>query len=290
MRVKELATFIKEREKARVWREMPEGKAKLKAWFKLDPIITEYRFCNVRREDDAVTKWIARNWRCGHDGYGMDVYDPNMWFAMAVARLFNLPTTLAAIGYPVPWHPEPTRRRLHDRRDDGLKNFNAAYIVSTNGRAMDKVDYLIDHVITPLWTKRFDMNWQMETLESWAEALMQCNGFSGFMAGQVVADAKHSSMWEGASDWHTFAVSGPGSRRGLNRVMDRPVDAPWREYEWKDNLLQLRAKLLPKLPAPVHFIDAQDVQNCLCEWDKYERVRLGEGRPKQKYVPTTEEK
>lgn len=28
---------------------------------------------------------------------------------------------------------------------------------------------------------------------------------------------------------------------------------------------------------------AQDIQNCLCEFDKYERVRLGEGAPKQRY-------
>ena len=32
---------------------------------------------------------------------------------------------------------------------------------------------------------------------------------------------------------------------------------------------------------------AQDVQNCLCEFDKYERVRLGEGRPKSKYPGAT---
>jgi hypothetical protein len=30
-------------------------------------------------------------------------------------------------------------------------------------------------------------------------------------------------------------------------------------------------------------LHAQDLQNCLCEFDKYERVRLGEGRPKAKY-------
>jgi hypothetical protein len=30
---------------------------------------------------------------------------------------------------------------------------------------------------------------------------------------------------------------------------------------------------------------AQDLQNCLCELDKYERVRLGEGKPKRRFVP-----
>ena len=31
---------------------------------------------------------------------------------------------------------------------------------------------------------------------------------------------------------------------------------------------------------PIH---AQALQNCLCEFDKYERVRLGEGRPRNNY-------
>jgi len=30
-------------------------------------------------------------------------------------------------------------------------------------------------------------------------------------------------------------------------------------------------------------IHMQDLQNCLCEFDKYERVRLGEGRPRNGY-------
>ena len=31
------------------------------------------------------------------------------------------------------------------------------------------------------------------------------------------------------------------------------------------------------------MIHAQDLQNCLCEFDKYERVRLNEGRPRSNY-------
>lgn len=31
------------------------------------------------------------------------------------------------------------------------------------------------------------------------------------------------------------------------------------------------------------WLDAQDLQNCLCEFDKYERVRMGQGRPRSRY-------
>ena len=33
------------------------------------------------------------------------------------------------------------------------------------------------------------------------------------------------------------------------------------------------------------LLTAHDVQFCLCEFDKYERVRLGEGRPRALYKP-----
>jgi hypothetical protein len=42
---------------------------------------------------------------------------------------------------------------------------------------------------------------------------------------------------------------------------------------------------LKKLPRNLKDLHAQDIQNCLCEFDKYERVRLGEGTPKQLYKP-----
>ena len=32
-------------------------------------------------------------------------------------------------------------------------------------------------------------------------------------------------------------------------------------------------------------IDLSDIQNCLCEVDKYLRVKQGEGRPRAQYIP-----
>ena len=35
---------------------------------------------------------------------------------------------------------------------------------------------------------------------------------------------------------------------------------------------------------PKEHIDMRTIEHSLCEWDKYERVRLGQGRPRSKYV------
>ena len=107
----------------------------------------------------------------------------------------------------------------------------------------------------------------------------------GFHAAQVVADVKYVGPLRDASDWWDFAASGPGSRRGLNRVLGRPTDAPWKEKQWVKQVHVLRKEIAPALAkAGLPRMHAQDTQNCLCEFDKYERIRLGEGKGR-KFVP-----
>lgn len=273
MRVKELTAFMKKRERVRT----AKLAGKKRPWTK-DEILATYRFCNVHREDDAVTLWIAENWRDAHAGM------EDLWFAMVVARLLNQPDSLAAVGVPLPWRPEQFRKVLHTRRDAGLRNFNAAYIVSTNGNAMDKVDYLVERVLNPLWRDRKRIRPVLgDTLASFHQRLISYDGLGDFMAAQVVADMKYVNPLLSATDWDTFAAPGPGSKRGLNRVLDRHPDTTWPGQTWSVALGRLRAAVLRALPGLT--LHAQDLQNCLCEFDKYERVRLGEGRPKQIYQP-----
>lgn len=282
MRVDDFSAFIRKREYHRTLKEIGgDWRSPRHAEF-TDPIIGEYRFCNVRRNDDRVTKWILRNY-VNH--FGSSAY---LWFAITVARLFNNEDTLQAIRpHVLPFKPAAMRKELHKRRDTGLKNFNAAYIVSTNGRAMDKVDYIVDVVLAPLWKKRDKLTPALlgtDKLEKAHSILSKEQGLGSFMAAQVLGDLKYNEDDKVWVDFDTFAASGPGSKRGLNRVMLRPVDAPWKEAEFRATLLELREATNSALPG-VLPITAQDIQNCLCEFDKYERVRLGEGRPKQKYRP-----
>lgn len=309
MRSKDLAKFIIAREAHRVMREQGEDPTAWKNRKRADPIITKYRFCNVVRADDRVTKFIF-DWAQAWDGH------EHQWFAFVVARLFNRPDTLEDLaGAVVPFKPRLMRDVLLRRKGRGQKNFNAAYIVSTNGIAMDKVDYIIDRVLAPLWAARKAMRPRLltsgdkhspnkslmyESLDSWHTRLQGAQGLGSFMAAQIVADLKYfppffsrelgipTSAFE---DWWTFAASGPGSRRGLNRIFGIPADKGWNERQWRNSLAELIAAARPLLPASIGSrLTAQDWQNCLCEFDKYERARLGEQPPKQLYTPHEEKK
>ena len=247
-----------------------------------DKILREWSFCNVRREDDRVTRWIADEWRTPNKD------DPCLWFAMIIARFVNWPDTLAELGYPIPWSAQHFLTVMHTRKERGETCFGSAYNISNGGTKVPKAEHLVATVFDPLWSPLSRKRLQPRTddsLLSYYGRLKDANGFGSFMAAQVVADIKYVEPLRNARDWATFAAPGPGSRRGLNRVLGRPKDAPWRDDDtWRVAFRKLREELAPELEhIGLNDLHATDLQNCLCEFDKYERVRLAEGTPKRRY-------
>ncbi len=278
--------WISERDSIRVKKEagLP------KPWTD-DPILQKFKFCNVRREDDRVTKWIKDNWREPYRGH------PNMWFAMVVARIFNWPPTLELIGFPSfdgvtsnfeGWKAIARKELKYIRDDQKGKVFTGAYLISTNGVSMDKIDYVLDRVLTPIWERgsypaKLMSKWPDEPLhlqEYWNH-LCLFDGLVIFMAGQVIADRKYvDPVLEKAPDWLTWAPLGPGSIRGLNRFHGRPYDRPLKQEQGLKELREIRQMIRDAIDfdLPVH-----DVQNCMCEYDKFLRVVKKQGTPRSHY-------
>lgn len=271
---KRFVDFICERERTRIRKE------KGKRPYTEDPIIGQYRFCNVQREHDRVTIWVRENWRTRWAEH------PDLWFAMVVARLFNEPGTLFDLTRKsvLPFDGFAMQEVLSMRKQEDKRVFNAAYIVSTNGRAMDKAKYVTEVVLAPMWGIRKHYRPGDETLASYHKRLMEAQGMGSFMAAQVVADLKNTPECplHEARDWWTWAAPGPGSLRGLNRMLGNPASKSGiRDDFFLQCLGDLRKHVLNTLNMNLH---AQDIQNCLCEFDKYERARTGEGKPKQRYA------
>jgi len=263
--------FIREREAVRVRKERGDPRP----WTD-DPIMQVASFCNVHREDDRVSRWIAKNWRTPHAD------DPDLWFAMVVARLVNWPDTLAEIDYPVPWDPDHFLAVMVARRARSEKTtYGPAYTISAGTKGQLKPVYQMSQIFGPLWAAREQLRPKPgQSLIAWYSLLRDFHGMGSFMAAQVVADIKYVEPLTKAPDWWTFAASGPGSRRGLNRISGRPVDAGWREADWYRQLRRLHDVLA--IDPPLH---CQDLQNVLCEVDKLLRYRGGQGKPKRQYVP-----
>jgi hypothetical protein len=231
--------------------------------------------------DDNVSQWLLDNWYIPYRNH------PNMLLACALARFINNPDTLAAVGFPTRWNPERIKAKIRDYRDKPLwrgrpkpnKVFNAAYMVRGND-GTDKIDAVITHYVSPLKGLQIDPS----SMENTWKLLLPSYGMGSFMAGQIVADLRWASngLW---TDRYTWAPMGPGSMRGMNRIDETPLRRQLKQADFNNGLLQITAGLKLFLsPAILDRLELMDLQNVLCETDKYNRVLLGEGRPKQKYL------
>lgn len=250
-----------------------------------DEILQKYRFCNVFRELDSVTIWIRENWREPYADH------ENLWFAMAVARQINWPDTLEWIGFPDFYPPDSeekwfnrARNIIRDRIAAGEKAYTGAYML-TGTLGGPKEEQTIFKILRPLWHKReivAPIPW-VDNLQSAFRKLKGNAGFQGFLSYEVITDLRHTRYLRDADDIYTWANAGPGARRGLNRFYGRPLNFALSEAQCVAEMRALlgisKQVLDPKFPP----LEMRDIEHSLCEYDKYERARLGEGRPRATY-------
>lgn len=262
--------WVREREKARRGKEtgLP------KPWTK-DPIIQRYKFCNVRRMDDRVSKWLLDNW------YDTSSDLHTLLIAAALARLVNWPDTLECLGLRFrKWDKTTIRRRLHARQATGNKIFTGAYIIN-GAMGGSKIDQVVNNVNVLAQEKviRVIDEKSMQTTHTW---LMEFPGIGSFIAGQIVADLRWvADLFE--SDRDTWAPIGPGSRRGMRRLIGLPANGSMTQKQFDVLLVDLIKNFSTSEIFHERGLEAMDVQNCLCEFDKYSRVLYGEGRARSHY-------
>jgi len=115
-----------------------------------------------------------------------------------------------------------------------------------------------------------------------------------FTAYEIVCDLRYTALLERAPDINTWANAGPGAIRGLARLHDRFVpneEKPSRlaaeARVSNEQMLEEMCELLVHAhsnhywPQKWPAWEMREVEHTLCEWDKYERARLGQGKPKQ---------
>lgn len=266
--------FVNERESIRRKKELGVPRP----WTD-NEILNTYRFCNVRRMDDKVSKWLMVKWYKPYKDHH------NMVYACALARFFNLPSSLVRITGDVFREGEPDWEQIKTTMRESKKLgpvFNGAYLVSANGGG-EKIGTVVDVFVQGLR----GVEVVSESMEQTWKNLCERRGFASFSSGQVVADLRWAltGMWKDKSTW---APLGPGSSRGLTRLLHGDSWQSVAKIRNQDDFLKGLTdliKLCKKFLSTdiTKRLDAHDYQNCLCEFDKMERTLRGEGRPKQLY-------
>lgn len=266
-----LLYFINERNQVRLKKRL----GKKRPWTD-DAILQSVYFCNVRREDDKVTMWVEENILNPLKG------DPAVVFAVIAFRWFNyIPTGNLLRGLLVHWDLPSVISQL---KSVPGQVFTGAFNISNSGSTKPKINRVCEDYIQPVWMDRDNLVRKLSECVTLSTAHKILSGYpglggSGFMAAQIICDLAYTHVLERAADWWTWSSPGPGSKRGLNRLLGRPVDNPVPK-DWEGQMNKLRQIIFSKLKIRLH---ARDAQNCLCEYDKYVRVLTGEGQSKRKY-------
>lgn len=267
----DLVYWIKVREAVRERKEAGEPPP-----WSSDPIINTTRFCNIRREDDKVTKWLRQNWYNPNEGH------PNLAFSACLARVVNWPPTLEALGFPYEWNLVRFVEKMTELSGGGHnKIWGGAYMVTGGfSKGGETKQTIIGRVLTSAYFYAQDVE-EAVSLKHMYDLVSRAPGLGSFLAAQVVADLKYCKKWDNGemSDWWTFCAPGPGSRMGLNFLHGRQGQAGMSDAQFSKEVNEIRLWLNDN----VVELTAHDTQNCLCEFSKYVRIKYLNGRAKTKY-------
>jgi len=285
-----LLYFIWEREAIRLARENGHP-----APWTNDPVLGKYKFTNIHRVDDRVSQWVLNHLITPYEER------PDLWFALLIARLINWPPTLAALleRGVMPCAPAEFDASAFVGVVEGCKTtqskvYSGAYMVypTKMDPGGNKSQAIAKHIIGAAVEKREAIQATLDrddpTIEGFVTVMSRCFGISTFMAGQVAADLTYASAGHlsRADDIFTYAPIGPGSSRGLNYLLERAPNAGWTQENFNRELMKIHEAVVETLG--IDTMTLHDVQNCMCEFSKYCRTVLGEGKPKTTYQPETE--
>lgn len=280
-RLEDLCYWIVERETIRVLKSQGDNKP----WTQ-DPILRDNRFCNVRRMDDKVSQWLLNEWYIPN----RDKSSRTQIIAATLARHINWPDTLEYIGYPSKWSCSGVANKLHKLQRTGAKVFTGAYIINgSSTKGASKVDAVCNRVhAVAVMFENMDSWLGRPDMQGMHTKLSQVHGIGSFIAGQITADLRYTPVLDHAPDAMLWAPRGPGSTRGMNRLLGRtPYAAPFKPAAWQEHITRLWRTLYARSDVRRVFdsrkCELMDLQNCLCEFDKFMRMKQGEGRMRNRY-------
>ena len=256
-----------------------------------DEIFQKYKFTNVFRELDRTTVWMREHLTNpnAHKPHALMIYN------CAIFRMFGTMEMCEAIGgWQNDYEPDHLKRVARDRLNNKLKVFTGAYIITNQGKKEPKENVVVDEFLFAIWDYRnlLAQIAEQQSLQRMHENLGKLKGWGGggFMAYELVSDLRHTPVLANAEDINTWANAGPGAKRGLNRVFGRPLNYSSRMHNWNREMTYLLKIVNDNKESFVPTVEMREVEHCLCEFDKYQRVKNGEGKPRSIYQPPGQER
>lgn len=266
-----------------------------------DQILRTYKFTNVRRHHDKTSTRLREHF------YKEHFNDDRRSILMncATYRYFGTYEFADAIG----WtdfgdmnedHWEFVKETAADRLFNRERVFTGAYVITNQGISAPKQEVVVDHFLKGLQKHIPEIMKISESTQSWRRTsdfmMNNVKGFggTGFMTKEVLLDTTYTGFWQNYSeqpnedaftfpaDWETWTPIGPGALRGAARVSGDETAKPLKNSQATE-IISTLYQLQDMFFGHDFHLSPTDIQFGLCEFDKYERVRLGQGKPRSKY-------
>lgn len=266
-----------------------------------DPILNHYKFTNVFRNLDKTTAWYHENvmqpwckkpevllttvmyrW-CSRIEIGQIMFDPSMPQLDLLIDDGDFESMEATLRHFYPKGPWVTGGYLittpkgYDKLGGIIKNMEVFY----NGEFQHVHDFVGWSRLAETMLE-FPGEFGLEDTWRW---LSKVPFLGTFHSNEIVQDLRYTALLDKAKDIDTWTNIGPGAQRGINRIKGRDIDCKTPQKQTLQELIDLLElsrdgnnwpTLWPKW-------ELHQVQFSLCEMDKYERTRLGQGRPRSTY-------
>ena len=239
-----------------------------------DPILRDYRFTNVRRTDDTVSKWYIENIAQNPE---LNIEDKIL--NAILFRAWNKPQTSLAFQQPITdWSKanlfaiDLHAARVLDVYGDDYKQYGSAYFQSglkgawkREGHSANRMIDMITQVIEDCVVASILSNPKaMPTFET----IRGIRGIGDFLAYQIFVDLTYIPEFPLSED--TFTVAGPGCRLGIDLLVEDRDGMTHEEliFHIRDNQ--------HALDLDIDFtITVMDIENCFCEFSKYTKRTMG---------------
>jgi len=253
-----------------------------------DPILQQYKFTNAFRQLDkgtiALTNMLLQesyNKSEIHQTVKLDL----IFFNICWYRYFNWYEHAKNLGFINSY--EEVENYIKERHKNNQRIFTGAWM-TTGVFCEDKhITYL--RACKDAWNRRFAFIKYIEennSLEKVSNKLQELYMIGKFLAYEIACDLRFTSLLKNATDKLIWANMGPGAQRGLKRL-----GLPYGNQQQGLTSMQLlyRRLINTKNILGSHIFNCEqpfelrEVEHSLCEFDKYMRVKMGEGRPRSRY-------
>jgi hypothetical protein len=241
-----------------------------------DPILMDWRFCNVFRQLDKQSQYLIKEIIQPH----LDAKPDILLFNIFMFRAFNWLDTYSLMGWQEPFDYEACVATLTPPYEARKKLMSSAYMIRGKEGYLKYVSIL--NALQNLWDnhkdKLLDVAIEQNSLQSVVEYICDSDlfGYSGFTAYQIGLDLTYSPILSRPTDINTWCSFGPGAKRGLLEMWPSLKQSEFLEaFKYLLNSQDShRAKWVPEM-------NLQDIEFAVCELSKYMKIkRSGRGRLK----------